>query len=253
MIPKIIHMTWFGDDPFPPVVIRCMESWKKHLPDYKIQIWTKDNYDLNINQWVREAYAAKKYAFVSDFARFDVLYKYGGIYLDSDVEIIKTLDPYLHNEAFAGFMSIPNIIEAEVIGSEKGNETMNIMKRYYEGRQFINPNGDMQIQPLPEIFFNTISNEHPIKNYDEQDVLNLHLYPSGVFVYHMDIMNINSAYDTMVSYHYGAGLGWRQKTGISGMIFRLYLENGLKIVHSTKKIHLFKIHRKLLLKVLKRE
>ena len=114
MIPKIIHMTWFGDDPFPPVVIRCMESWKKHLPDYKIQIWTKDNYDLNINQWVREAYAAKKYAFVSDFARFDVLYKYGGIYLDSDVEII---DLIVNPNLFASIATFVDSVEESLLYS----------------------------------------------------------------------------------------------------------------------------------------
>ena len=84
-IPKIIHYCWFGDGPISPENRKCMESWKKYCPDYKIMAWNEQNFDISANRYARQAYAAKKYAFVSDYARLAVLYEYGGIYLDTDV------------------------------------------------------------------------------------------------------------------------------------------------------------------------
>ena len=91
-IPKIIHYCWFGLNPLPPTAIKCMESWKRLLPDYEIMQWNEDNFDTRINPYVEEAYHMKKYAFVSDFARVWVLYNYGGIYCDVDVELLKPID-----------------------------------------------------------------------------------------------------------------------------------------------------------------
>ena len=88
-IPKIIHYCWFGDGPISPESRKCMESWKKYCPDYKIMAWNEQNFDISANRYARQAYAAKKYAFVSDYARLAVLYEYGGIYLDTDVETLR--------------------------------------------------------------------------------------------------------------------------------------------------------------------
>ena len=77
MIPKVIHYCWFGRNPLPPLAIKCIESWRKYLPDYEIKEWNEDNFDVNIISYTQEAYQAKKYAFVSDYARFWILYKYG--------------------------------------------------------------------------------------------------------------------------------------------------------------------------------
>jgi len=245
-------MTWFGNDPFPPLVLKCMKSWKRYLPDYQIMIWTKDNYNLNINPWVSEAYSAKKYAFVSDFARFDVLYNYGGVYLDSDVEILKSLNNLLYNHAFAGFMTIPNIIEGEVIGAEKGHPFLQKMMSYYQNKHFNTPNGDLNMKPLPEIIFDILNSEQVILEPVDQNVFGVHLYPPGFFVYHRDVILVKTAYDTMYSYHYGAGLGWRLKNnGISGKIFHSYVEHGLDIIKLTKKIGISKIHKKIILFLLK--
>lgn len=102
MIPKIIHYCWFGRNPLPPLAIKCIESWKKYLPDYEIKEWNEDNFDVNIISYTQEAYQAKKYAFVSDYARFWILYKYGGIYFDTDVEVIKPLDDIIARGPFMG-------------------------------------------------------------------------------------------------------------------------------------------------------
>ena len=92
MIPKIIHYCWFGGNPLPDSAMKCIASWKKFLPDYEIKKWNESNFDVNMIPYVKEAYQVKKYAFVSDFARFYILYKYGGLYFDTDVEIVKPLD-----------------------------------------------------------------------------------------------------------------------------------------------------------------
>lgn len=95
MIPKIIHYCWFGRGKYPAIVQKCLKSWQTHCPDYEIKLWNEDNYDIFKATYMAEAYQAKKWAFVSDFARLDIIYHNGGIYLDTDVELIKSLDSLL--------------------------------------------------------------------------------------------------------------------------------------------------------------
>ena len=102
MIPKVIHYCWFGGKPLPELALKCINSWKKFLPDYEIKEWNEQNFDVNINSYTREAYEAKKYAFVSDFARFWILYHHGGLYFDVDVEVIKPLDKIIAEGPFLG-------------------------------------------------------------------------------------------------------------------------------------------------------
>lgn len=102
MIPKVIHYCWFGRNPLPTLAVKCIESWKKFFPDYEIKEWNEDNFDVNIIPYTAEAYKAKKYAFVSDYARFWILYNYGGIYFDTDVEVIKSMDDIIQRGAFMG-------------------------------------------------------------------------------------------------------------------------------------------------------
>lgn len=102
MIPKTIHYCWFGRTPLPDKAKICIESWKKFMPDYEIKEWNEDNFDVNIIKYTAEAYKLKKYAFVSDYARFWILYHYGGVYFDVDVELIKPIDDILERGAFMG-------------------------------------------------------------------------------------------------------------------------------------------------------
>ena len=102
MIPKIIHYCWFGRNPLPPLAIKCIESWKKYFPDYEIKEWNEDNFNVNIIPYTQKAYEAKKYAFVSDYARFWILYNYGGIYFDTDVEVIRSMDDIIKKGPFMG-------------------------------------------------------------------------------------------------------------------------------------------------------
>lgn len=102
MIPKVIHYCWFGGNPLPKDAKKCIESWKKFFPGYQIIEWNESNFDVNKIPYIKEAYAAHKYAFVSDYARFDILYQYGGIYFDTDVEVIKSFEDIVANGAFMG-------------------------------------------------------------------------------------------------------------------------------------------------------
>ena len=102
MIPKVIHYCWFGRNPLPALAVKCIESWKKYLPDYEIKEWNEDNFDVNMIPYTKEAYEAKKYAFVSDYARFWILYHYGGLYFDTDVEVIKPMDDIIARGPFMG-------------------------------------------------------------------------------------------------------------------------------------------------------
>jgi mannosyltransferase OCH1-like enzyme len=108
MIPKIIHYCWFGRNPLPELALRCIASWKKFLPDYEIREWNEENFDVNMIPYTAEAYRQKKYAFVSDYARFWVLYHYGGIYFDTDVEVIKPMDDIIAKGNFMGFEVDPD-------------------------------------------------------------------------------------------------------------------------------------------------
>lgn len=102
MIPKVIHYCWFGGNPLPNSAQKCIASWRKYLPDYEIKEWNESNFDVNIIPYTAEAYKAKKYAFVSDYARFWILYKYGGLYFDTDVEVIKNMDDIIAKGPFMG-------------------------------------------------------------------------------------------------------------------------------------------------------
>ena len=100
MIPKIIHYCWFGKNPLSDLAKKCIDSWKKYCPDYEIIEWNEENFDINSNVYVKEAYDSKKWAFVTDYVRLYALDKCGGIYMDTDVELLKGIDVFLENEAF---------------------------------------------------------------------------------------------------------------------------------------------------------
>ena len=142
MIPKIIHYCWFGRNPLPELAQQCIASWRKYLPDYEIQEWNEDNFDVYTTRYTREAYALKKYAFVSDYARFWVLYKYGGLYFDTDVELIKPIDDIIARGPFMGQEGgMQDSIGLRVatglgMGAYPGHELFRTILMYYESIRF---------------------------------------------------------------------------------------------------------------------
>ena len=127
MIPKIIHYCWFGRNPLPTSAKKCIASWKKFLPDYEIKEWNEDNFDVNAIPYTQQAYEAKKYAFVSDYARFWVLYHYGGLYFDTDVEIVANMGeiiargPFMGIEQGASLEGKPMVAPGLGLGVEAGH------------------------------------------------------------------------------------------------------------------------------------
>lgn len=129
-IPKHIFYCWFGRGPKPDKILRCMESWQKHLPDYEITEINEDNFDVNICQYTRQAYSSMKYAFVTDICRLQALYDFGGIYLDADVEVLKPLDGFLFHRCFTGHET-NRLMLAAVMGSEPKHPWIKFLLDYY--------------------------------------------------------------------------------------------------------------------------
>lgn len=143
-IPKVIHYCWFGMKPHPAFVVKCMDSWRRVLPDYRIVEWNETNTDLDANAYVREAYDAGKYAFVTDYVRLKVLHEHGGIYMDTDVEVVKRLDAFLQHDAFSGFEGDASIPTA-VLGSRAGNEWIQALLGEYQHLHFTLANGTSDV------------------------------------------------------------------------------------------------------------
>lgn len=163
MIPKVIHLCWLSGDPYPQKIQKCLDSWKKILPDYEIMLWDTNRFDLKSCPWVEQAFNARKYAFAADYIRMYALYNYGGIYLDSDVEVLKSFDEFLDLPYFVGAENA-GTIEAAIIGAEKGCDWIKACLDYYEGRLFIKKDGQPDIRMLPEIVNETIQKLKPICN-----------------------------------------------------------------------------------------
>lgn len=144
MIPKIIHYCWFGRKPLTPLAQKCIGSWQKFFPDYEIREWNEDNFDVNCIPYTAEAYRAGKYAFVSDYARFWVLYKYGGLYFDTDVEVIRPMDDIVERGPFMGFELVGDkmaVAPGLGLAAESGMELYkNILDRY-NTLSFLLPDG----------------------------------------------------------------------------------------------------------------
>lgn len=145
MIPKIIHYCWFGRGPKPELANKCIESWKKFLPEYEIKEWNEDNFDLNLYPYTKEAYENRKFAFVTDVVRLYALYNEGGIYMDTDVEVLKPLDKFLHHNAFSGFEDGVNV-PTGIMASEKGGKWAKENLEYYNDRHFIGKDGSLDLR-----------------------------------------------------------------------------------------------------------
>lgn len=143
-IPKVIHYIWFGNNDLPVEAIHCIDTWKKYCPDYEIKRWDESNFDLSSNRYVREAYEAKKWAFVSDYVRLWILVKEGGIYMDTDVEVLKSLDSFLTNRAFSGFES-DSSVPTGIMACEKGFPLFKKLLDDYESRSFIKSDGSYDL------------------------------------------------------------------------------------------------------------
>lgn len=173
MIPKIIHYCWLSDDPYPELISKCINSWRKHLPDYEIVLWDRNRIDINSNLWLQQAYENRKYAFAADYIRFYALYHYGGIYLDADVEVLKSFDDLLSKKQFVG-EEAGGDIEAAVIGVEKGLSWVKKCLEYYSERTFVKLDGKFDMRPVPlmvsEVLFGMDIEVKPFHFFSPKDI-----------------------------------------------------------------------------------
>ncbi len=150
-IPKIIHYCWFGGKPKPPLAEKCLKSWRKFCPDFEIREWNEGNFDIaTAPLYVRQAYEAGRWAFVTDYVRLKALTEEGGIYMDTDVEVVKPFTPYLHHQAFAGFES-PARIQTGLLACEKDFPLFREFLSYYDTAQYYNPDGTENITTNVEV------------------------------------------------------------------------------------------------------
>ena len=150
-IPKVIHYFWFGHNKKPKLIKKCIKSWKKMCPDYKIIEWNEENFDVNMIPYTQEAYAHKKWSFVSDYARLWVIYNYGGFYLDTDVELIKSLDPLRNEKVFFSSEDNNYVNTGLGFGAVKGCAVVGKLADDYKHRHFINKDGELSLTPCPII------------------------------------------------------------------------------------------------------
>ena len=177
MIPKVIHYCWFGGKQKDKLSLKCIESWKKYCPDYEIIEWNESNYDITKNQYMYEAYQAKKWAFVSDYVRLDVIYNFGGIYLDTDVEIIKPIDNLLNNKMFCCPEKQGMIVLGLGFGAEVHNTVVQELRNEYNKRKFTKCKKN-DLTPAPVLQNDFFINKGYSISDNIQNINGITIYPS---------------------------------------------------------------------------
>lgn len=238
MIPKIIHYCWLSKEPFPNEIKACIYSWKKHLPDYEFMLWNFSRFDIDSSLWVKQAFYSRKYAFAADYIRMYALYNYGGIYLDCDVEVLKSYNDLLHLPYFVGMERTRNLeevdaedkiaIEAATIGFEPNHPLIKEVLEYYQGRNFhIKGNDEFDIRTLPSIIL-----EHIRKNYTLEQINSIadfNYAPSKFCLFPTDFFSPKTWWDTTdlkttshtYSIHHFSGT-WLKKSFIAKISFMRY-------------------------------
>ena len=181
MIPKIIHYCWFGRGEKPELAKKCIASWKKFCPDFEIREWNEDNCDYLAMPFMAEAYAAKKYAFVSDVMRLVVLEQYGGVYFDTDVEVLRDISPLLDDEGFVGFENEQKVASGLAIAAEAHHPVIQAMIEEYKTLHFTNADGSLNTVGCPRLNTDVMECFGLVRNGQEQMVAGIRVYPADYF------------------------------------------------------------------------
>ena len=209
MIPKVIHYCWFGRGEKPKLAKKCIESWKKYCPDYQIVEWNEENFDINKYEYTKFMYEQKKYAFLSDFVRLLVVYENGGIYFDTDVEVIRPIDELLYHNAFVGFENNLYVASGLGFGAEKENTVLKLMIKEY---QYFPKEYDSVKGPIGCPVLNTKALEKLglKKNGVQQEISGMKVYPQDYFNPYDSVLNKLDITDNTYTIHWYAG-SWVSK------------------------------------------
>ena len=222
MIPKIIHYCWFGRNPLPLSAEQCIESWKKFLPDYEIKEWNEDNFDVFSIPYTREAYEQKKYAFVSDYARFWILYNYGGIYFDTDVQVLKKMDDFIANGPFMGIETngvvgerYPDVAAGLGMGAYPKMDFYRKVLQSYAASHFVkteDPKEGEKVQKTVVDFVTEQLREFGLKKTDKiQNIASMTLYPSEYMCPKNYITNVTTITEKTVTIHHYDATWWSKE------------------------------------------
>ena len=224
MIPKKIHYCWFGGKEKPELVKKCIASWKKHLPDYELVEWNEDNFDINCNTFVSQAYENRNFAFVSDYVRAKKLFEYGGIYLDTDVEGLKSFDRFLEDECFVGFEE-KQFVGTCVIGAVPGTDILRSYTEHYESIPFIQPDGSKYKDTNVVLLTGLLEKYGLVRNDEKQTVHGVTVYPRTFFSPYDYINGINYITDDSYAIHHFAQLwlpaGERIRTALKRKVIKI--------------------------------
>ncbi len=205
MIPKVIHYCWFGGNPLDELSERCIASWKKFCPDYEIVRWDETNYDVTKNEYMHQAYQEKKWGFVPDYARLDIIHEHGGIYLDTDVELIKPLDELLNYRAFVGIEYSGYVNMGIGFGGEAGVELFRMMRDGYNNARFFREDGSLNTVPSPYYQTECLEARGYVREDRYQEVDGVTILPSYMLVsrdwYYGTIEGVT---EQTIAIHYGA-------------------------------------------------
>lgn len=182
MIPRIIHYCWFGRGPMPELALKCIESWHKFMPDYQYKLWNEDNFDIESVPYVKEAYESRKFAFVTDYVRLFALFTEGGIYMDTDVEVLKPYDDLLSLPGFTGYEGskfMPPV--TGTMASEPGNAWVKEQLEAYESLHFIKPDGTLDTTTNTIRISEIMKKGGFIQNGKKQVYKDMHIFPVEYF------------------------------------------------------------------------
>lgn len=208
MIPKVIHYCWFGRGEKSNLMKKCIKSWTKYCPDYEIIEWNEDNFDINQNTFVKQAYEFKKWAFVTDYVRLYVLDKYGGIYMDTDVELVKNIDDFLKHKAFSGFEN-PRSVPTGIIAAQKNHPVIKKWFSWYNDREFI-VNGKPWHEPNTKFMTQILLDDGLVLNNTYQEIADIALYPQTYFCpLFTDMKKTCKTKNTHAIHHFTSS--WRSK------------------------------------------
>ncbi len=183
MIPHVIHLCWFGRGDYPALAQRCIDSWKKNLQDYKIMLWNEDSFDVYSNEYTRAAYQQKKWAFVSDYVRLVALEQYGGIYMDTDLEVLRDFSTLLERGGYISSKVEGGLITAGFIATRAHHPYVQTLKKRYEGNACKKPNGEVEFLMNPLIFTKVAMEMYGYKIADEyQSFQEFTIYPLEYFM-----------------------------------------------------------------------